>query len=174
MRSTTLAMLLMAAAALGVSIYAACGRPTRLAFINAPKVVEAYSGTAKAQEAIKQRTAAWKANVDTLSQELEEAMKKYERERAGLSEKERALSEELLASKRSEFYRYQQNSDQRMREESERISTELVQQINKLTQAYAKKQGYLFVFGASGNGSLVYGDEEVDITDEVIKAINAQ
>lgn len=51
--------------------------------------------------------------------------------------------------------------------------TEVIwKQINQYIQDYGKVKGYDYIYGASGNGSLMYAKEAKDITDDVINYIN--
>lgn len=170
-RSIALLSLLIALAAAGFMAWR--HRAPQVVFINSSKVIEAYAGTATARAAFKQRTDAWKANADTLADELEAAIKKYEREQGGMTEKERGLSQELLRNQREEYYRYQHNTDQRIQEEGGRMTADLVAKIDALVKEHARRKGYRVVLGANGNGTLVYADEALDITDEVIRMVNA-
>jgi len=147
--------------------------PARVVYINAPKVIEAYKRTSTVRKDLETRAGALQANADTLYAELEGEMKRYEQERPGLSEKENKLSLELLQVKREQFQRYQHSVKERISQESEKITSELLQEINSLIQAYAKKKGYGLVLGASGNGTIIYANELLDISDEVIAGINA-
>ncbi|MCB0401222.1 MAG: OmpH family outer membrane protein [Flavobacteriales bacterium] len=45
-------------------------------------------------------------------------------------------------------------------------------QINDYVEEYGKANGYDYIYGASGNGSLMYAKEENDITDQVLAYIN--
>src|SRR5947208_3357758 len=71
----------------------------KLVYININKLVAEYKGLADLQKAMEQKSKIWKANVDTLGQELENNIKKYERERPKNSEKENKLHEEILRNK---------------------------------------------------------------------------
>lgn len=175
MSARVLALLALLIAAGGTTYILLTGRGGggTIRFVNSAKMIEAYKGTAAARAAFKEKTGAWKANVDTLEQELEAALKKYEREKAGMTDKERELSMSLLRNQREQYYRYQQNTDQRIKEESDRMSTALVGEIDALVKDHARRKGYSVVLGATGDGTLVFADDALDITDEMIQVINA-
>ena len=54
------------------------------------------------------------------------------------------------------------------------FTQEIWSRINQLLGEYSKDNGYDYVFGASGNGSLMYAGEYENITEEVIDYINAR
>lgn len=44
--------------------------------------------------------------------------------------------------------------------------------INNYVKEYGKENGYTYIFGANGDGSIMYAEEGKDITKEIIQMIN--
>lgn len=59
-----------------------------------------------------------------------------------------------------------------MEELSSKYTADLWKQINESVSDYGKENGYDFIFGASGDGSLMYAHTANDITPDVIQYIN--
>lgn len=57
---------------------------------------------------------------------------------------------------------------------SDRYTADIWKRINQYVAEYGKKEGYDFVFGASGDGSIMYAGEANNITDEVVAFVNKQ
>lgn len=61
-------------------------------------------------------------------------------------------------------------------EDNERLTSqynqEIWNQINELVSNYGKQKGYAFIYGATGNGGLMYAEEKYDVTDELKEFIN--
>jgi outer membrane protein len=64
------------------------------------------------------------------------------------------------------------NFELQHQELSQRYTADIWKRINQYLSDYGKENGYAFIFGATGDGSLMYAGESNDITDEVIKHIN--
>lgn len=60
------------------------------------------------------------------------------------------------------------------RELSDRYTADIWKRINENINEYGKKNGYDFIWGASGNGNLMYANEAKDITSDVIVFINQE
>lgn len=56
--------------------------------------------------------------------------------------------------------------------ESQKHVQELLKQINEYVKDYGEEKGYSYVFGATGNGSLMYAAKGDDLTEEVAQYIN--
>ena len=53
-----------------------------------------------------------------------------------------------------------------------RYTSDIWKHINEGIAEFGKAEGYDFIFGASGNGGIMYADEANDITDRVVTYIN--
>jgi outer membrane protein len=60
----------------------------------------------------------------------------------------------------------------REQELSQQYTSDIWKRINEYVSDYGKEHGYSFIFGASGNGNLMYAGEANDVTDQVIVYIN--
>lgn len=57
-------------------------------------------------------------------------------------------------------------------QESQKQTNKLLKQINQYVKDFGEENGYDYIFGASGNGTLMYAKDKRDITQEVLKYIN--
>ncbi len=51
-------------------------------------------------------------------------------------------------------------------------TSDVWKQINHHLQQFGKENGYVFIFGAAGDGNLMYADDDHNITEDVISYIN--
>lgn len=145
----------------------------KVAYVDNLKLIEKYKGMDEARKLIEKNTQQLKNNVDTLASEFEQSMKNYEQQRAkGMSEKEMRLNEELLQNKQKQFMQYRDASQKKIKEEENKITGEVLSKLNNIIKEYGKKQNYKIIFGANTSGNIVYADNVLDITDEVIEVVN--
>ena len=64
------------------------------------------------------------------------------------------------------------NEEKLLKAEGQKEIDTLVKQVKAFVKDYGKKNGYTFILGANEAGSVMYGAEDKDITDAVIKALN--
>jgi len=55
---------------------------------------------------------------------------------------------------------------------SEQYTSDIWKNINELVTKFGEKNGYDYILGAAGNGSLMFAHKENDITSELIKFVN--
>lgn len=74
--------------------------------------------------------------------------------------------------KRQEYLLKKEHYEQENTELQKNYNEQILAQINQYVNDYCKGEDYDFVFGADGNGSLMYASEKKDITSEIIEFIN--
>lgn len=159
--------------ALIVAVFAVIGnKSNKIGYVDSNKLIAEYKGTESARAQYLNKTKIWQANVDTLRSEFEAMVAKYNQERATMSDKEIKLQEQLLQSKRQQFSNYQQAMQQKAAEEDKKITEELVKSINEKIQQFGKNNGFDYILGATGSGTIAYGEESLDVTDLLIKELN--
>ena len=57
---------------------------------------------------------------------------------------------------------------------SARYTSDIWRHINDGIAVFGKDEGYDFIFGASGNGGIMYANEANDITEQVVEFINTR
>ena len=126
----------------------------------------------EAKTAFQIKANAWQDNIDTLKLELENAIKSYESERMKLGEKARQEKEASLRKEQEELAQYTQTLNKQAEQEDKKLTESVVKQINAYMEEYGRKHGYTIILGANGNGSVVYGAETIDITEDLITSLN--
>ena len=145
---------------------------TKVAYVDNNKLIMEYNGAKKAQEEIKIKITQWQANVDTLASELEQKVNDYKQQQIKLTTKQQQSKEEELYKLQQEFYQYREAIQQKAAEEDAKVTAEVVEKINNFVKDYAEKQGLAFIFGASGNGNIVFANPDFDITQKIIDELN--
>lgn len=55
---------------------------------------------------------------------------------------------------------------------STRYTADIWKEINRYTDDFGKQEGYDFIYGATGNGSLMFGNRTFDVSEELIGYMN--
>jgi outer membrane protein len=74
--------------------------------------------------------------------------------------------------KREDFYRHQKTFEEDNKQLTSQYDSEIFTQINQYVKDFSKENSYQLVFGSDGNGSLMYGEDQLNLTKEVIEYIN--
>jgi outer membrane protein len=134
-----------------VGYYAFAGRTTRTAFIINQRVFSEFIGKQELEKKLNQLRAADNKSIDSLSALMQQTHEPS-----------------LLQTYQESISLIKMNEQQL----SETYTADIWKQINQSVNEYGKQHGYDFIFGAAGNGSLMYGNESSDVTADVILFIN--
>jgi outer membrane protein len=63
--------------------------------------------------------------------------------------------------------------EQYQRQDQE-LSQKILDKVNDFIKRYGKDHGYTFIMAATQYGNIVYAEDYVDITDEVLVGLNAE
>jgi outer membrane protein len=88
---------------------------------------------------------------------------------------EKAKNKEDISSynlKREEFFQRQKNFDEDNKQLTAKYDQEILTQINQYVRDYAGENGYQYIFGNGGDGSLMFGDDGHNVTKQVIEYVN--
>lgn len=162
---------------LGAAILATAGlalwnvyRTPRIAYIRSQELVYGYFGMKEAMNEFQVAQTGWRSNVDTLRADLERgiaAMKATAENTA-----ERTERQNMLRTQQDDLLRYNDAMSKKLQEQEKALLQGVLGQVNTFVENYAEEHGYDVVLGTTEGGSLLYGKGAMDITDEVLAALN--
>lgn len=135
-----------------------CNSSPNIAYIRSDALVNGYTGMKEAREAFTRKQSGWQANLDSL--------------RAGL-ERIPASAREERAQQQQTMARYAESIRRQSEEADQKMTQAVLDQINAYVEQYGKEHGYDLILGTTKSGNLLYGSPSLDITDELLKDMNA-
>jgi len=73
--------------------------------------------------------------------------------------------------KLKEYQRFLKDAQDDLQARNDEFTSRIVDEIVKVVQEYGKKNGYTFIFVK--NDSMVFFDDKIDLTDDLLKQFNA-
>jgi len=144
----------------------------KTAYINNTKVVSDF-------KEMKDAEAKWAKKNDELRADLQQKAVAFQKEVQDFEAKRASLSknkfDELAASlqaKQQGLQREQQGKVQEIQQQSGAEIDTIVENVKKFIKEYGKKNGYTYIYGDTETSNILYGKEELDITDQVLKELN--
>lgn len=145
----------------------------QIVYIDINILLADYKGMENAQKEFGKKRKVWQANVDSLIVNFQEELKTYEKSRSKMSKKENELKQELLKNKQQQLGNYQEAISKQSTEEENRLTLEVIDQINAFIKNYGENHHYKIILGANSSGNLLYAKEGIDITKDVLDQLNA-
>ncbi len=152
--------------ALGAS--AASAQDIKIGFVNTDRVFREASTAKSAQAKLEQEFAKREKDLVDLGNTIKSASDKFEREAPTLSETQRNMRQKQLMDQDREFQRkrreFQEDLNTRKNEEQQVV----IERANRAVKQVAEAEKYDVIFQEA-----VYINPKHDITDKVIKTLNA-
>jgi outer membrane protein len=146
----------------------------RIVYVDSNHLLENYKGMLDARKAYQQKAITWKANIDTLTSEVQQQIMEYEKESTKMTVKERQLSQELIRTRQKQLMEYQQAMNTQAQQEDEKMTGEVLAQVNAYIKKFGQQKGYKIVMAATQYGNIAYADEGLNITPEVLEGLNKE
>lgn len=156
----------------GVALYKSMNQK-KIAFIRSSELIYSYEGMKESQQLFQSKKTKYQANVDTLRLELERAFNRYTKEVVTLKDKDKNERRELLKVQEQNYHRYAQSIKENEQKEETQMTEGVLNQVNSFIEQYSKEHRYDIVLGTTNSGSLLYANDVMDITKEVLEALNA-
>ncbi|WP_299363511.1 OmpH family outer membrane protein [Winogradskyella sp.] len=147
---------------------------SELVYVDVNQLMEGYERTKVVRTEFEAKAKTLNANVDSLMVDWQNELRSYEKERSKLSKTELELKQKLLGNKQQQINNYQQAIQKQIQDEDKKATQTVINDINDYVKQYGKDNGYKIIFGASGGGNIMYAHDATDLTDEILKGLNAE
>lgn len=108
-----------------------------------------------------------------LQEEFQRMAQEFQQQQAMMAPERRQQQQQALAEKQQELQRRGAAFDQQAQEKQNEILGPALERINVVIDQLRQERGYAFILDVAA-GSVIAADPELDITDEVLRRLNAQ
>ncbi len=144
----------------------------KLAYVDNNKMLEEYQEKIDFDASYKMKSDKLNKKRDSISQAYQIEAQAFQLRAQKLSDK-KAQEEYGLIQQRAQFMGQQlQQEEQSIQLAGQVEMDSMVSKVKRSIENYAKTKGYSFVFSGGNGGSVLYGPEAADITDEIVKVLN--
>ena len=158
---------------------------TKMATVDMKKIFNSYWKTKQATVSLENRKTELRKEMKDMADSLEKAQTDYKQlldqaSDQAISNDERDKRKQAAADKlkeitntKSTLEQFQRQAEAQLADESQRMSANLVVEIQKAVADKAKAGGFTVVLNAANNEAFVYVSPDMDITDSVLAELNA-
>lgn len=144
----------------------------KLAYVDNNKMLEEYQEKIDIEANFKMKSDKLTQKRDSISQAYQIEAQAFQLRAQKLSDK-KAQEEYGLIQQRAQFMGQQLQQEEQSLQMAGRVEMDsMVIKVKKSIGAYGKSKGYSYVFSGGDGGSVIYGPEAADITEEIVKILN--
>ncbi len=146
---------------------------SKIGFVDVQKVlVRSVAGVA-AREQLEREKATMQKDVDTRRAEVEKLREELEKKGLVLSADAKREKEETLQRKVRDLRRLVDDFQKELERKEQALTGRILQDLTGVVERVGKDRGYLMILEKRG-ASVIYGDAEADITEEIIKVYDQE
>lgn len=159
--------------ALALAVLLSSCTQVKIAHVDVEEILKEYKGSKKAEEEMKAESDKMAAELDQLAIPFQQKVQDYQQNSQSMSTADRQAKEQELMREEQMIRQRQQLAQQQVQAEGQKMIDKINEDIEEFLEGYAKSKGYTYILGTSATTrSVMYGDESLDITDEVLEALN--
>ena len=146
----------------------------QIVYVNVDTLLEKYEYFKDIRTKLEEKAKKAQADLQSRSNAFQREVADYQQKAPTMSAADRQSTEERLARKQDELARHNQNASTSFAQEEASENEKLYGRITDYLKKHAKENGFKFVLTYSAtNPGVLYADESLEITDEVLAALNA-
>lgn len=157
-----------------VLTFSSCQEQQKIAFVDNTKVVNEFQKKIDFEEKFKAKIENFNKKADSMQQAIQVEAQLFQ-SRAAKMNQSKAEEEYNTLVQKKQMQDYQLNNEEKqLQAEGQKEIDTLVKQVKAFIKDYGKTNGYTFILGSNDAGSVLYGSENKDITEEVVIALNKE
>jgi outer membrane protein len=144
-----------------------------IVFVNSDSLLNNYDYYKAVKAKLQTLSQQAQTEIATKGQAFQKEVAAYQKTASSLTPMQKAATEKRLAKKQQDLQALGQNTNQQLQEEEANQNSKLYDRIATYLKAYTKLKGYKIVLTYSkANPSMLYGDDSLDVTKEVVAGLN--
>ncbi len=145
---------------------------TRIGYLDMQQVLNLSDAGKAAKDQLQEKLKKYQEQINTKQADLQKLKNDLEKQGMTLNESARAAKEKDYQQKLKDFQRFTKDAEEELQAKDAEFTKKILESLEKIVQEYGKKNGFAMIFDARGAG-LLYADKSVDLTENILKALNA-
>lgn len=157
----------------GLAVTPALADAQKIGYVDLQKALNLSAAGKDAKEKIKAKVQGYDVEVQKRQEDLKKMKEDLEKQALLLSEEARGAKERDYQQKVKEYQRFTKDIQETLQQTDADFTRKILESLLSVVQEVGKKNAYTLILEKT-ESSLVYADESIDITDQVIKAFDAR
>jgi len=157
---------------LAIAIVLVSCNQNKVAYIDVEVLMKDYEATKELESSLKAKQEKMAKELDSISAPFQLKVQEYYQNQQKMSAKKRAEVEGVLQQEQQFIQSKQQQASQLLQMENQEKSEVLTKRVDSFVADYAKVNGFNLILGTSGKGTVLYGEESMDVTTDILEILN--
>lgn len=149
-----------------------CQEQQKIAFIDNGEVINDYQMKLDIEKKYENKNKTFSMRRDSIAQVYQAEVQTTQMRLSSMSPQKQQEESQMFQQKWQPVQQQMQREQQQMETMFSEEMDSVISKVNDFVEDYGEKNGYSFILGKNQAGSVVYGKEANDISEEVTKALN--
>ena len=145
---------------------------SKIVFVNSDSLMDSYSLFKDMSSSMEKKRDSLDQLLTARGNNLENEIKTYQESAAGMSAGERQLREESLMRKQQALMADRDNLLDKLKTEESDLTDSIHADLMRYLKTYNKNQQYDFILGYSRGGGILFANDSLDVTKQVVEGLN--
>ncbi len=150
------------------SVFAA---DVKFGYLDMQRTLQASLAGKEAKEQLATRYTKYQNEITVKQEDLQKLKDELEKQGVLLSESARSAKEKDYQQRLKDFQRFTKDAQDDLQGKDKELTNKIVEGTVKIVQDFGHKNGYTFIF--IKNEGMMFVDDKIDVTDEVLKLLDA-
>ena len=155
-----------------VALTAVSCQQDKIAYVDNTKLIQEYQEKIDLENEYKVKYESFQKKYDSVSAAFQKEAQAFESTAKSLGQAKAQEKYNELMQKRQQMAQSLQQQEQILQQESAQEVDSLVKKVRGFIKDYGKTNGYTFILAENEGGNVFYGEENKNITTEVLNALN--
>ncbi len=146
----------------------------KTAYVDTTKLIQEYSEMQEVEAEFTTKSDRVKSELDSVARSFQTEVQEYQENMATMSTTQRQETEERLMQKQQAIQQQQQQVGNQLRQESDEVIDSIVEKVKEYVREYGEENGYTYIFGSNESANIMYAEDGLDITEEVLEKLNSR
>ncbi|PHR73236.1 MAG: hypothetical protein COA67_03475 [Lutibacter sp.] len=154
-----------------VLLFASCTQ-TKIGYVDVEELMKEYDATKDVEAALKVDQEKMGKSLDSLSAAFQGRVEAYYKKAKRMSAKARQTKEAELQQEQGVIQQAQTQAQQILQQKSQEGIGALAETLDSVVAAYATANKYNMILGTQGTGTIMYGDDALNLTETILDVLN--
>ena len=147
---------------------------TGIVYINSDSLLDQYEFYKNERSKFEASQNKIKNELKSQGENLQGEVELYQKQAIGMTDLERAKKEEQLTMKQQQIMQRKEELLSKLDEEQGKSSEELYMRLNQYLKKFNKTRNYNFVLGFQKGGGILFANDSLNITKDVVEGLNKE
>ena len=146
---------------------------TKIAYIDVADVMTEYKAMIALETEMTTRQQQIGVELQGAQTAFQAKVQEYYKNAPKMSAAKKQAAEQVLQQEGQMLQGQQQQASQMLEQENQAKSEVLIKTIDSIVADYSKSKGFGIILGTQGNGTVMYGDDALNVTTDIVAILNA-